>query len=64
MQTLIRMGESRTSSAQRRNYTVFQSAVDRSRIDRTESSFAGKSKMTMKQLKEATKARREIAQLY
>lgn len=64
MQTLIRMGESRISSAQRRNYISFQSGLDHAKIDRTESSFAGKSKMTMKQLKEAAKARRAIAKLY
>lgn len=64
MQTLIRMGESRINSAQRRNYISFQSELDHAKIDRTESSFAGKSKMTMKQLKEAAKARRAIAKLY
>lgn len=64
MQTLVRMGDRKTNSAQRRNYISFQSVVDRTKIDRTESSFAGKSAMTMKQLKEAVQARKAIADLY
>lgn len=59
---LVQMGESRQPSNVRRNILAFEEVSRRNRIDRTETSFAGKSKMKMKDLKEAAKRRREIAE--
>lgn len=64
MDILVKLGESRQTSASRRNEIEFQRVIEQTRIDRTETSFAGKSKMTTKDLKEATKRRREIADQY
>ena len=59
---LRQMGESRQPSNVRRNILEFERIAKQNRIDRTETSFAGESKMTMRDLKEAAKRRREMAE--
>ena len=58
---LRQMGESRQPSNVRRNILEFERIAEQNRIDRTETSFAGESRMTMKDLKEAAKKRQELA---
>lgn len=61
---LMQMGESKQQSNVRRNILSFEEISRQNRIDRTETSFAGQSKMKMKDLKEAVKKRREISKDY
>ena len=64
MDILVKLGESCQTSASRRNEIEFQSVIEQTRIDRTETSFSGRSKMTNKELNEATSRRRELADKY
>ena len=48
---LRQMGEARQTSSVRRNILEFERIAEQNRIDRTETSFSGESKMTMKDLK-------------
>lgn len=61
---LMQMGESRRPSNVRRNIITFEEMSRQNRIDRTETSFAGKSTMKMSDLKEAAKKRQELADKY
>ncbi|MBQ8625951.1 MAG: hypothetical protein IJ419_07315 [Agathobacter sp.] len=61
---LRQMGESRQTSNVRRNIIEFERIAKQNRIDRTETSFAGESRMTMKDLKEAAKRRQELVDKY
>lgn len=61
---LIELGESRMTSAEKKILIDFQEKNKQSSIDRTETSFAGQSRMTPKQLEDAVKAQREIDDLY
>ena len=61
---LVQIGERRQMSNVRRNILAFEVETRKNRIDRTETSFAGQSKMTQKDLKEAVKRRREISKDY
>ena len=61
---LRQIGESRQPSNVRRNILEFERIAKQNRIDRAETSFAGESRMTMKDLKEAAKRRQELADKY
>ena len=64
MNTPVKMTLFRTISASRRNEIYFQEMNRKNKIDRTETSFASQSTMTEKELKEAAKHRRELADKY
>ena len=61
---LVEIGERRQTPNVRRNILAFEAESRRNRIERTETSFAGLSTMTQKDLKEAVKRRREWTERY
>lgn len=57
MQTLLRTQKISSGSAEMRSHSSFRKAAKNQKVDRSETCFAGKTTLTMSQLREASRLR-------
>ena len=57
MQTLLRTRNMNSGSIEMRTHSSFRQAAERTKIDRSETCFAGKTRLTLSQLQEASRVR-------